>query len=70
MMTDSGRVKVFLGEGRFTEDPIPENFFGAASVAEIDRMQDVLLHVGMNGYRHHVGFTPGKYVAPIQKALE
>jgi L-fucose isomerase-like protein len=70
MMTDAGRVKVYLGDGRFTEDPIPSNFFGAAGVAEIAGLQDVLLHVGMQGYRHHVGVTPGKYIAPIQEALE
>jgi L-fucose isomerase-like protein len=70
MMTDAGRVKVYLGNGRFTEDPIPSNFFGAAGVAEIAGLQDVLLHVGMNGYRHHVGVTSGNYVAPIQEALE
>ncbi len=70
MMTDAGRVKVYLGDGRFTEDPIPDNFFGAAGVAEITGLQDVLLHVGMHGYRHHVGVTTGKYVAPIQEALE
>jgi L-fucose isomerase-like protein len=70
MMTDAGRVKVYLGDGRFTDDPIPDNFFGCAGVAEIDRLQDVLLHIGMNGYRHHVGVTPGKYVAPLKEALE
>ena len=69
MMTESGRVKVYLGDGCFTEDPIPNNFFGAAGVAEIIGLQDVLLHVGMNGYRHHVGVTTGKYVAPIHEAL-
>ena len=70
MMTDAGRVKVYLGDGRFTEDPIPDNFFGAAGVAEIAGLQDVLLHVGMQGYRHHVGVTTGKYVASIEEALE
>jgi L-fucose isomerase-like protein len=70
MMTDAGRVKVYLGDGRFTEDPIPSNFFGAAGVVEIAGLQDVLLHVGMQGYRHHVGVTTGKYVAPVQEALE
>jgi L-fucose isomerase-like protein len=70
MMTDAGKVKIFLGDGRFTEDPIPGNYFGAAGVAEINRLQDVLLHVGMNGYRHHVSVTPGKYVAPLKEALE
>ena len=70
LMTDSGRVKVYLGDGRFTEDPIPDNFFGAAGVAEIAGLQDVLLHIGKHGYRHHVSVTTGKYIAPIQEALE
>ncbi len=70
LMTDSGKVRVLLGDGRFTEDPIPGNFFGAAGVAEINRLEDVLLHIGMNGFRHHVGVTAGKYVAPLQEALE
>ena len=52
------------------DDPIPNNFFGAAGVAEIAGLQDVLLHVGMQGYRHHVGVTTGKHIAPIQEALE
>jgi L-fucose isomerase-like protein len=70
LCTENGRVKTYFGEGRFTEDPIPSNFFGAAGVAEIDRLQDVLLYTGKNGYRHHVSVTKGKYVAPIQEALE
>ena len=70
MMTEAGKVKFFLGDGRFTEDPIPTDYFGAAGVAEIDKLQDVLLHVGVNGYRHHVSVTPGKHVAPLKEALE
>lgn len=70
MMTDSGRIKVYLGDGRFTDDPIPENYFGAAGVAEIDKLQDVLLFVGRNGHRHHVCLTPGDHVAPVKEAFE
>ncbi len=70
MITESGRVKAYLGEGRFTNDPIPGNFFGAAGVAEIQNLQDVLQYVGNNGYRHHVGVTTGKYCAPVKEALE
>ena len=70
MTTEAGRAKIFLGDGRFTEDPIPENFFGAAGVAQIDKLQDVLQHVGMHGYRHHVGVTPGRHVGPLKEALE
>ncbi len=70
MVTEAGKVKVYLGAGRFTNDPIPADFFGAGGVAEIPRLQDVLLHVGRNGYRHHVGVTTGKHIAPVREALE
>jgi L-fucose isomerase-like protein len=70
LMTDAGRVKMYLGEGRFTSDPIPENFFGVAGVAEIRNLQNVLLHIGMNGHRHHVSITPGGVQMTVRSALE
>ncbi len=69
LMTDEGRVKMYLGEGRFTTDPIPSNFFGVAGVAEITNLQDVLLHIGANGHRHHVSITPGHLRRPLAEAL-
>lgn len=69
LMTDSGAVKVYLGEGRFTSDPIPQNFFGVAGVAEIPHLQDVLLHVGINGHRHHVSIAPGRVQDALKEAL-
>jgi L-fucose isomerase-like protein len=70
MLTDAGRLRFYLGQGRFTEDKIPAEFFGCAGVAEIERLQDVLLHVGRNGYRHHVSVTSGLVQAPVREALE
>jgi len=70
MMTEAGKPRFYLGEGTFTSDEIPANFFGCAGVAEIDRLQDVLLHVGYNGYRHHVGITRGHHLPPVREALE
>jgi hypothetical protein len=69
LMTDEGDVKMYLGEGCFTGEPVPENFFGVAGVAEIRNLQDVLLHVGLNGHRHHVSITPGRVVEPLREAL-
>jgi len=69
LMTDEGRIRMYLGEGRITGDPIPENFFGVAGVAEIRNLQDVLLHVGVQGHRHHVSLTPGRVQAPLVEAL-
>ena len=69
LMTDEGRVKMYLGQGRFTTDPLPENYFGVAGVAEIHNLPDVLLHIGNHGHRHHVSFTPGDVQAPVAHAL-
>ena len=70
MLTDSGELRFYLGQGRFTADTIPPEFFGCAGVAEIAHLQDVLLHVGLNGYRHHVSLTPGQVQEPVREALE
>jgi len=70
LMTFAGESRVYLGEGRFTNDPIPPEFFGVAGVAEMAKLQDVLLYIGENGFRHHVAITPGKVVAPVAEALD
>ncbi len=69
LLTDSGVIRMYLGQGRFTEDPIPPDFFGCAGVAEIARLQDVLLHIGRYGHRHHVSIAPGWIQEPVREAL-
>lgn len=69
LMTDEGKIKAYLGQGRITDDPIPANFFGVAGVAEIDHLQDVLLHVVHSGQRHHVSITPGCVQEPLREAM-
>jgi L-fucose isomerase-like protein len=69
MLTDSGQIKLYLGEGNIRDDRIPEEFFGCAGVAEIEGLQDVLLHVGKNGFRHHVSLALGTVREPLQEAL-
>jgi L-fucose isomerase-like protein len=70
MLTDSGKLKFYLGNGNFTLDAVPADFFGCAGVAHIENLQDVLLHLGMNGHRHHVSVSPGSVAAPVREALE
>ncbi len=69
LLTDEGQLRFYLGQGKITPDEIPADFFGCAGVAEIERLQDVLLHVGQVGYRHHVSLTPGQVQAPLSEAL-
>jgi L-fucose isomerase-like protein len=70
LMTDEGRVKVYLGQGQITGEPIPADFFGVAGVAEIADLQEVLLHVGREGHRHHVSIAPGHVAEVLAEALE
>jgi L-fucose isomerase-like protein len=69
LMSEDGRLKAYLGEGTMTADPIPGNFFGVAGVARIPRLQDVLLHLGREGHRHHVALTPGEVMASTREAM-
>jgi L-fucose isomerase-like protein len=70
MLTDDGRLRFYLGEGRFTEDPIPADFFGCAGVAQIAGLQGKLQQIGLMGHRHHVSVAPGHVAAPVREAFE
>lgn len=69
MMTIDGYLRFYLGEGAFTDDPIPDDFFGCAGVAQIPKLQDVLLHVGYQGHKPHTSVTPSHVAAPLIEAL-
>ena len=69
MLTKDGKLKCYLGEGKFTADPIPADFFGCAGVAQIDNLQDVLQTIGYAGHRHHTSVTPGHVLTPVQEAF-
>lgn len=68
--TEDGQVCMYLGEGRFTDDAIPDDFFGCAGVAEIADLQEKLQAIGYMGYRHHTSVTPGYVAEPMYEALE
>ena len=70
LLTEDGHMKFYLGHGEFTDDPIPDEFFGCAGVARIDGLQRVLQTIGLSGFRHHVSVTPGQVVEPVREALE
>jgi L-fucose isomerase-like protein len=69
VLTENGRMKWYFGKGEFTTDPVPDEFFGCAGVAEIPQLEDVLMHIVRNGHRHHVNITAGDHQAVLQEAL-
>ena len=70
ILTEEGKVKTYLGQGKFTRDKIPADFFGCAGVAHIENLQDVLQTVGYLGHRHHVSATPGHVAEPLTEAFQ
>ncbi len=69
VLTEEGRMRWYLGRGEFTGEEIPPDFFGCAGVAQVENLQDVLMHVMRTGHRHHVNLTPGAHVYPLKEAL-
>jgi L-fucose isomerase-like protein len=70
LLTGEGALRFYLGEARFTDDPIPADFFGCAGVAEFGDLQEVLQRIGYAGHRHHVAVTPDLVMAPVLEAFE
>ena len=54
LMTDdtAGAVRAFVGEGRFTDDPIET--FGGYGVLEVAGLQGLMRHICQGGFEHHV----------------
>lgn len=67
--TEDGKIWIYGGEGRITEDVIPTEFFGCAGVAEIKNLEEKLNIIGRTGYRHHVSMSPGHYYAALKEGL-
>ena len=70
MLTRDGKLCFYLGEGQFTEDAIPADYFGCAGVAQIDGLQKALQTIGYLGHRHHVSVSPGLVKMPVYEAFK
>ncbi|MCK5843151.1 MAG: hypothetical protein KAG97_00505 [Victivallales bacterium] len=68
-ITKNGKLEFFLGEGRFTDDVIPPEFFGCGGVAEISDLQSKLRKIGYGGYRHHVSLSTGHMEEAVREAF-
>jgi L-fucose isomerase-like protein len=67
--TENGKLYVYTGKGKITDDSIEDGFFGCGGVAQIDNLQEKILYIGKNGFRHHVSLTKGNCVAALNEAF-
>jgi L-fucose isomerase-like protein len=70
VMSQAGRLRMYVGEGEFTADSVPKEFFGTAGVVRIKSLEDVLLMIGREGFRHHVAASNGSVREPLAEAME
>jgi L-fucose isomerase-like protein len=62
-----GRIRAYVGEGRFTDDPLET--FGSRAVVEIPALQSLLRHVCTQGFEHHVAMNASRCAAIVAEAF-
>jgi len=62
-----GRIQVYLGEGKFTDDPITT--FGGYGVGEVPRLQQLMKYICRNDFEHHVAASPSLVADVVEEAL-
>lgn len=67
--TEDGKLTFYVGEGEFTEDKIEKEFFGCGGVAHIENLQDKLIKLGRNGFRHHTAVGVGHMELILREAF-
>jgi L-fucose isomerase-like protein len=63
----AGRVRVYLGEGEVTGDPLKT--FGGYGVIRVPKLQKLLRHVCENGFEHHVAMNLSQTASAVDEAL-
>lgn len=63
----SGRLRAYVGDGYFTDDPL--NTFGTRAVAQIGRLRELMQYICLNGFEHHAAMNGSHCASPVAEAL-
>ena len=63
----TGRIKAYVGEGAFTEDPMET--FGGYGVLEVPDLQGLLRYICEEGYEHHVAVNLSQVAGAVADAF-
>ena len=64
----AGRIRAYVGEGRFTPDPLAT--FGNRAVVEVPQLQQLMRYICKNGFEHHAAMSASHCAGIFQEALE
>jgi len=62
-----GRIKAYLGQGEFTDDPFDMD--GGIAVCKVDRLRELMGLVCQNGFEHHVAMARGHCADVLEEAI-
>lgn len=68
--TENGNLCAFVTEGKLTDDPLQDEFFGCGTVFKKMNAGAMLDYMAKNGYRHHVCITKGDWAESIIEAFD
>ena len=68
--TEDGKLTFYVDEGVFTDDDIEKEFFGCGGVAVIDDLQNKLIKLGREGFRHHTTVGVGHMAKILKEAFK
>jgi L-fucose isomerase-like protein len=63
----SGEIRVYLGDGHFTNDPL--DTFGTRAVVRVPQLQELMQFICLNGFEHHAAMNASHCAGPAAEAL-
>lgn len=63
----AGKIKSYVGEGEFTDDPFEMD--GGIAVTKVPRLRELLTFIARNGFEHHVAMVRGLHANNIEEAV-
>jgi len=63
----TGKIKAYVGEGEFTDDPFGMD--GGIAVCKVTRLRQLLAHICRNGFEHHVAMARTHCAEVLQQAV-
>jgi L-fucose isomerase-like protein len=63
-----GRMIAYVGEGRFTDDPLQT--FGTRAVVEVPDLQKLMRMICRRGFEHHAAMNASTSAAVLQEAMD
>ena len=63
-----GCIRAYVGEGRFTDDPL--DTFGSRAVVEVPELQRLMRYICRNGFEHHAAMNGSLCANVLVESLE